>query len=274
MSEEDQRSVDLRRANPDALTGELRLRLDNFSEFVKEPVGTERKSDETPTGCYARSVVKIIVGQKEIMAKTTGWNFNERNFSVYTQRIPIENLLKECQSANEDSVEFVTKVLPDAPCGNSIPRTDILTVKSNGDQNESNYLAAHSSLFNVLFNENGQADREATEGCSVNIDPPATVEHFNKMIDVLHLGDYVLNDENVENVLRLANQFQVDEVEGKCKRYLTSEHCKILTIKKFQIAEKYGLDALGANQAIAIRHRQLFPPAQTDDESAEKRQRV
>uniref|UniRef100_A0A183CPH7 BTB domain-containing protein n=1 Tax=Globodera pallida TaxID=36090 RepID=A0A183CPH7_GLOPA len=221
------------------------------------------------------------------------------------------NLLKECQSANEDSVEFVTKVLPDAPCGISIPRTDILTVKSSGDENESNvpinknYLAAHSSLFNVLFNENGQADRDTAEGCSVNIDPPATVEHFNKMIDVLHLGDYVLNDENVENVLRLANQFLLEEVEGKCKRYLTSEHCKIPTIKKFQIAEKYGLDALGeyilnhkiqksdfdgkffmdnlhlmrklsgqANQAIAIRHRQLFPPAQTDDESAEKRQRV
>uniref|UniRef100_A0A183C5I9 DUF1569 domain-containing protein n=1 Tax=Globodera pallida TaxID=36090 RepID=A0A183C5I9_GLOPA len=38
--------LNLAKSNPDALTGELRLRLDNFSEFVKEPVGTERKSDE------------------------------------------------------------------------------------------------------------------------------------------------------------------------------------------------------------------------------------
>uniref|UniRef100_A0A183CSU2 FH2 domain-containing protein n=1 Tax=Globodera pallida TaxID=36090 RepID=A0A183CSU2_GLOPA len=36
--------LNLAKSNPDALTGELRLRLDNFSEFVKEPVGTERKA--------------------------------------------------------------------------------------------------------------------------------------------------------------------------------------------------------------------------------------
>uniref|UniRef100_A0A183CNG0 BTB domain-containing protein n=1 Tax=Globodera pallida TaxID=36090 RepID=A0A183CNG0_GLOPA len=208
------------------------------------------------------------------------------------------NLIKECQAANVDSVKFVGEVVPDAPCGNSIPRTDILTVKSNGDENESNvpinknFLAAHSTFFNALFIEKRQSDRDTTEGWSVNIVPPDTVENFSKMIDVLHLGDYVLNDKNVENVLRLANQFLLEEVEGKCKRYLTSEHCKIPTMKKFQIAEKYGLDALGeyilfqkieksdfdgknfiynlnltkelsveANQALAIRHRQLFPAA-------------
>uniref|UniRef100_A0A914IBX5 Uncharacterized protein n=1 Tax=Globodera rostochiensis TaxID=31243 RepID=A0A914IBX5_GLORO len=38
--------LNLAGCNPDALTGELRLRLDKFSEFVKQPVGTERKGDE------------------------------------------------------------------------------------------------------------------------------------------------------------------------------------------------------------------------------------
>uniref|UniRef100_A0A914IBW2 MATH domain-containing protein n=1 Tax=Globodera rostochiensis TaxID=31243 RepID=A0A914IBW2_GLORO len=248
----------LAKCNPNALTGELRLRLDKFSEFVKQPVGTERKGDEVKVrglswhlkasinelitakyikiwlictndckidpnwNCYASSVIKIIVGQKEVMTKRMGGNFNERDFSFYSQRIQIENLLKECQSANEDSVEFVAKVVPDAPCGNSLPRTDILTVKSSGDENASvlinkNYLAAHSNFFNDLFNENGHADRGMSEGWN----------------------------ENVENVLRLANQFLVKEVEGKCKRFLTSEQCKIRTMKKLLIADKYGLDALG-----------------------------
>ncbi|KAI3410462.1 hypothetical protein GPALN_004564 [Globodera pallida] len=278
--------LNLSKFNPDALSDKVSLRIDKFSDFVKEPVGTRRQGgklnahgmswhleafiNESNTvkylgmslncsnnskidpnwNCFARSFFIITVGQKSVLAKQmNGSPFNERTFCLeFAELIQIEKLLNICQSANEDSVELAAVFVPETPCGNrrnsGPPRTDILTVKSNGDESKSdvpinkNFLAAHSDFFDVWL------DRDTAEGCSVNIDPPDTVEHFNKMIDVLHLGDYVLNDENVENVLNLADKFMVEEVKGKCLKFLASEHCKIATMKKFQIATKYDV-ALG-----------------------------
>uniref|UniRef100_A0A914IEJ6 BTB domain-containing protein n=1 Tax=Globodera rostochiensis TaxID=31243 RepID=A0A914IEJ6_GLORO len=314
----------------------VKLQLDKFSEFVKEPVGTRRQGDkvivhgmswhleafinESNTAkylamslhcssnskidlnwnCYARSFFLIKVGHKSVLAKQmNGSPFNERTFLEFTELIQIEKLLNICQSANEDSVELEAMFRPETPCGNSLPRTDILTVTSNGDESKldvpinKKFLAAHSEFFGVLL------DRNTAKRWSVSIDPPDTVEHFSKMIDVLHLGDYVLNDENVENVLSLADKFYVEEVKGKCLKFLASEHCKIPTMKKFQIATKYGVALVehilhmmkksdfdgkkfiynlnltnDDNQKLENRHRQLFPPTETDDGSEEKRQRT
>ncbi|KAI3410473.1 hypothetical protein GPALN_004574 [Globodera pallida] len=157
--------------NPDALTGELRLRLDKFSEFVKEPAGTQNHGDEVNVRGMAWNLEAAII---------------EMDFAKY-----LRNLIKECQAANEDSVKF--------------------------------FLAAHSTFFNALFNENGQADRDTAEGWSVNIVPPATVENFNKMIDVLHLGDYVLNVSKpikhlqfvIVNCFRQLRQTMKAQKEGK-----------------------------------------------------------
>uniref|UniRef100_A0A183C5I8 BTB domain-containing protein n=1 Tax=Globodera pallida TaxID=36090 RepID=A0A183C5I8_GLOPA len=246
--------LNLSKFNPDALSDKVSLRIDKFSDFVKEPVGTRRQGGKLNAHGMSWHLEAFInesntvkyLGMSLNCSNNSkidpNWNCFARSFFIITK------LLNICQSANEDSVELAAVFVPETPCGNrrnsGPPRTDILTVKSSGDESKSdvpinkNFLAAHSDFFDVWL------DRDTAEGCSVSIDPPDTVEHFNKMIDVLHLGDYVLNDENVENVLNLADKFMVEEVKGKCLKFLASEHCKIATMKKFQIATKYDV-ALG-----------------------------
>ncbi|KAL3089285.1 hypothetical protein niasHS_007007 [Heterodera schachtii] len=220
-------------STPCPLFGTLQLELNNFLEYANEPVGSLRRGNSVNIrGMSWQLGAELTESAAEDGTKYLGLNLYCNN--------------------NCKIVQIVANVKPDQPCGTSLPRTDAILVKTSNDQIgvevniNRNLLAAHSNSFND-FLANFQPPAESTSsngGLNITLDAPSTAEHFEQLMDLLHYGDCVLEDENLENVLRLAQQFHLHDIVSKCARFLGSTNCNIQTMKKYQIADIYGLDAL------------------------------
>ncbi|KAL3074543.1 hypothetical protein niasHT_034880 [Heterodera trifolii] len=248
--------------NGNPTSGQLVLRLENFSQFAHGLISPEKlfklkkirgnvwhlsakMKEENEKKylfygisvavnlgldfyCAAEVVLDVIVGEKKIRTRNFRHFFNNSQPSMIFNE-QIEELLEICL----------------------YPRNDILIVKENeldhGTPVKINklFLALNSPFFHKLFFANQDASSSSSNSLSyepiVQLDPPSIPLHFEQMILILHLGDVFLNDKNIENLLRVANRFLVEEIEGRCAKFLLGSNSKMTNLGRFRIAFNYGL---------------------------------
>ncbi|KAL3125513.1 hypothetical protein niasHT_004477 [Heterodera trifolii] len=239
-------------STPCPLFGTLQLELNNFLEYANEPVGSLRRGNAVNIrGMSWQLGAELTESAAEDGTKYLGLNLYCNN---------------NCKI--DYTVQIVANVKPDQPCGTSLPRTDAILVKTSNDQIgvevniNRNLLAAHSNSFNDFF-ANFQPPAESTSstgGLSVTLDAPSTVEHFEQLMDLLHNGDCVLEDENLENVLRLAHHFHLHDIEFILYNLLQqSDFVAQNFLQNLEIIEQL---SDGAKIALKQRIKELFEAAQ------------
>ncbi|KAL3077358.1 hypothetical protein niasHT_035201 [Heterodera trifolii] len=264
--------------NGNPTSGQLELRLENFLQFAHGLISTEKLFLKKIRGnvwhlsakmkeenekkylfygisvavhlgldfyCAAEVVLDVIVGEKKIRTRKFRHFFNNSQPSMIFNE-QIEELLEICLSSQSDVVVLSANVNTDP-----YPRNDILLVKENeldhGTPIKINklFLALNSPFFHKLFFANQDASSSSSNSLSyepiVQLDPPSIPLHFEQMILTLHLGDVFLNDKNIENILRVANRFLVEEIEGRCAKFLLGSNSKMTNLGRFRIAFNYGL---------------------------------
>uniref|UniRef100_A0A183BJ63 BTB domain-containing protein n=1 Tax=Globodera pallida TaxID=36090 RepID=A0A183BJ63_GLOPA len=221
----------------DNINGQIELRLKNFAEFANEAVGTKtlcnlpkqirglgwqlkamtreangkkyldcfvyNSSLDPRSHCAAQVTFDVTVGEKSVLTLKSCCYFNSRQKSC-SVNIEIEKLLEMCQSSQSDVVVLTANIMCDPTSGKTILLTDLLLVKENGEHSGSQiavnkkFLALHSPFFDKLFfGEQNSSDNSFNFSPIVQLDPPETLEHFNKMIMVLHLGEHALNAQRI-----------------------------------------------------------------------------
>ncbi|KAL3101538.1 hypothetical protein niasHT_023058 [Heterodera trifolii] len=213
-------------STPCPLFGTLQLELNNFLEYANEPVGSLRRGN----------AVNIRGMSWQLGAELT-------------------------ESAAEDGTKYLGLNLY---CNNNCKIDanwncfSMLEFRITVGQ----LLAAHSSSFNDFF-ANFQPPAESTSstgGLSVTLDAPSTVEHFEQLMDLLHNGDCVLEDENLENVLRLAQHFHLHDIEFILYNLLQqSDFVAQNFLQNLEIIEQL---SDGAKIALKQRIKELFEAAQ------------
>ncbi|KAL3109389.1 hypothetical protein niasHT_015234 [Heterodera trifolii] len=230
--------------NGNRTSDQLELRLENFSLFAHELISPEKLFTLKKIRgivCHLRAKMKeengkkyllygismtvvhlgtevvldVIVGEKKIRTRNFRHFFNNSQPSMIFHE-QIEELLEICLSSQSDVV--------------------ILSA---------NFLALNSPFFHKLFFANQDASSSSNNSLSyepiVQLDPPSIPLHFEQMILTLHMGDVFLNDKNIENILRVANRFLVEEIEGRCAKFLLDSNSKMTNLGRFRIAFNYGL---------------------------------
>ncbi|KAL3088069.1 hypothetical protein niasHS_009355 [Heterodera schachtii] len=214
--------------------------------------------------CAAKISFSITVGKNAV-------TFNEEGLFSKTARMlefvkDIEELLELCRSNRSDVLILSAEIFAEAASGQAFPFNDSLLVKQHQEDQlgklisvNKKLLALHSPFFDKLLFGTDQATSSSGTSVThkpdiVQLDPPSTMEHFQQMVAVLIIGDIILNgfrvfiknflqniifDQNVENVLRLADRFMVDEVIGKCSHFLMNG--KMPKLRSFHIAFNHNL---------------------------------
>ncbi|KAL3077679.1 hypothetical protein niasHS_011726 [Heterodera schachtii] len=240
----------------------------------------------------------------------------------------IDKLLEHCQSSKSDVVLLSVNLKMDPPTGRSFPFNDVLLVKNDEYdlavpiKINKKLLALHSSFFDRLFFNNTEGSSSSYSSSSISfqpvvqlrpatvnyqpilqLNPPSTRENFYRMLLVLQYGDSFLKDTNVEDILRLAVRYEIDEVQGKCAKFLLDPKCQKTKLGSFRIAFSHGLNitkdlilksmtredfsegknliehhkememlSTEASHEFNERYHQLFPEAQKDHKN--KKQKV
>ncbi|KAL3088507.1 hypothetical protein niasHS_009958 [Heterodera schachtii] len=173
--------------------------------------------------CAAEVVLDVIVGEKKIRTRNFRHFFNNSQPSMIFHE-QIEELLEICLSSQSDE--------NDLDHGTPVKINKL-------------FLALNSPFFHKLFFANQDASSSSNNSLSyepiVQLDPPSIPLHFEQMILTLHMGDVFLNDKNIENILRVANRFLVEEIEGRCAKFLLDSNSKMTNLGRFRIAFNYGL---------------------------------
>uniref|UniRef100_A0A914HUL3 BTB domain-containing protein n=1 Tax=Globodera rostochiensis TaxID=31243 RepID=A0A914HUL3_GLORO len=112
---------------------------------------------------------------------------------------------------------------------------DVLLVNDEAVYVNKQVLAACSKFFRALF-----FGENAEEVPKVKIDGPDPVEQFERLVIATHdPWRLELNDECVEEVLLLANQFQFESIVNHCFEFLMDKSKKLATCK-FRLADECG----------------------------------
>ncbi|KAL3125202.1 hypothetical protein niasHT_008654 [Heterodera trifolii] len=292
---------------PDSIGGQFELRIENFTKFANGPIRTIKYGQP--------KYIRGFVNRNDIIRE---WNFGEE----------IDKLLEHCQSSQSDLVLLSVNLKMDPPSGRSFPFNDILLVKN--DEYDSavpikinkKLLALHSPFFDRLFFNNTEGSSSSYSSSSISyqpvvqlrpatvnyqpilqLNPPSTRENFYQMLLVLQYGESILEDTNVEDILRVAVRYEIEEVQGKCAKFLFSPKCQMTKLRSFRIAFNHGLNitkdlilksmtredfsegknliehhkememlSIEASHEFNERYHQLFPEAPKDDKN--KRQKV
>uniref|UniRef100_A0A914HVC6 BTB domain-containing protein n=1 Tax=Globodera rostochiensis TaxID=31243 RepID=A0A914HVC6_GLORO len=116
-----------------------------------------------------------------------------------------------------------------------ISTEDALLVNGEAVYVNKHVLAGYSQFFRPLF-----FGENAEEVPKVQIEDPDAVEQFERFVIATHDPWRIeLNDECVEEILLLANQFQFESVVNHCFEFLMDDSAKS-NIRKFRLADQCG----------------------------------